>query len=118
MCPNGTSYFCLHHIILLSYLFFMSKVKIENKKINLFQTLNFLVLVSFSNKEISFSKIILLVENLYLPLHCKREETTFASEVESLAQLAEHIPFKDGVLGSNPRRLTKGRLIFETCDKA
>lgn len=29
-------------------------------------------------------------------------------EGDSLAQLVEHIPFKDGVLGSNPRRITKG----------
>ena len=27
---------------------------------------------------------------------------------DSLAQQVEHIPFKDGVLGSNPRRITKG----------
>ena len=26
---------------------------------------------------------------------------------DSLAQQVEHIPFKDGVLGSNPRRITK-----------
>ena len=25
---------------------------------------------------------------------------------DSLAQQVEHIPFKDGVLGSNPRRIT------------
>ena len=28
---------------------------------------------------------------------------------DSLAQQVEHIPFKDGVLGSNPRRITKER---------
>ena len=28
------------------------------------------------------------------------------SEVDPLAQLVEHIPFKDGVLGSNPKRIT------------
>lgn len=28
-------------------------------------------------------------------------------EGDSLAQLVEHIPFKDGVLGSNPRRITE-----------
>lgn|GEM_PF-2226678 len=32
-----------------------------------------------------------------------------ASKAESLAQQVEHIPFKDGVLGSNPRRFTKGK---------
>ena len=26
---------------------------------------------------------------------------------DSLAQLVEHIPFKDGVLGSSPKRITK-----------
>lgn len=26
---------------------------------------------------------------------------------DSLAQLVEHIPFKDRVLGSNPRRITR-----------
>ena len=26
---------------------------------------------------------------------------------DSLAQQVEHIPFKDGVLGSNPRRITE-----------
>ena len=31
---------------------------------------------------------------------------TFAP-LDSLAQQVEHIPFKDGVLGSNPRRITK-----------
>ena len=30
-----------------------------------------------------------------------------SNKVDSLAQQAEHIPFKDGVLGSNPRRITK-----------
>ena len=34
-------------------------------------------------------------------------------EVDSLAQLVEHIPFKDGVLGSSPKRVTeKDRLRF------
>ena len=35
--------------------------------------------------------------------------TTFAAlfqKNDSLAQQVEHIPFKDGVLGSNPRRIT------------
>ena len=30
-----------------------------------------------------------------------------AQEVDSLAQQVEHIPFKDGVLGSSPRRITE-----------
>ena len=29
------------------------------------------------------------------------------AQIDSLAQLVEHIPFKDGVLGSNPRRITE-----------
>ena len=28
---------------------------------------------------------------------------------DSLAQQVEHIPFKDGVLGSNPRRITENK---------
>ena len=30
-----------------------------------------------------------------------------AQEVDSLAQQVEHIPFKDGVLGSSPKRITE-----------
>ena len=41
-----------------------------------------------------------IVKKIVLPLH------RFYGD--SLAQLVEHIPFKDGVLGSNPRRITKG----------
>ena len=29
------------------------------------------------------------------------------NEVDSLAQQVEHIPFKDGVLGSSPKRITE-----------
>ena len=32
-----------------------------------------------------------------------------ATKVDSLAQQVEHIPFKDGVLGSSPRRITETR---------
>ena len=31
-------------------------------------------------------------------------------KVDSLAQQVEHIPFKDGVLGSSPRRITPKRI--------
>ena len=31
------------------------------------------------------------------------------NEVDSLAQQVEHIPFKDGVLGSSPKRITETR---------
>ena len=34
-------------------------------------------------------------------------ENLSANKVDSLAQQVEHIPFKDGVLGSSPRRITK-----------
>ena len=33
--------------------------------------------------------------------------TAFKKKAESLAQQVEHIPFKDGVLGSSPKRFTK-----------
>ena len=33
-----------------------------------------------------------------------------AHEVDSLAQQVEHIPFKDGVLGSSPKRITERRI--------
>ncbi len=35
-----------------------------------------------------------------VPLHPQNHEN------DSLAQQVEHIPFKDGVLGSNPKRIT------------
>ena len=37
-----------------------------------------------------------------------------AHEVDSLAQQVEHIPFKDGVLGSSPKRITERRDSFES----
>ena len=47
-----------------------------------------------------------------------KKSITFAAlfEDDSLAQQVEHIPFKDGVLGSNPRRITSvsTRKIFFT----
>ena len=33
---------------------------------------------------------------------------------DSLAQQVEHIPFKDGVLGSNPRRITEAVIYVIT----
>ena len=44
-----------------------------------------------------------IVKKIVLPLH------RFYGD--SLAQLVEHIPFKDGVVGSNPTRITKLRFI-------
>ena len=39
-----------------------------------------------------------------IPLHSLN-----GTKVDSLAQQVEHIPFKDGVLGSSPRRITRRR---------
>ena len=36
------------------------------------------------------------------------------NKVDSLAQQVEHIPFKDGVLGSSPRRITERRDSIES----
>ena len=41
-----------------------------------------------------------------IPLHSLN-----GTKVDSLAQQVEHIPFKDGVLGSNPRRITRKQEI-------
>ena len=41
--------------------------------------------------------------------HFKRKNATKA---ESLAQQVEHIPFKDGVLGSSPRRITPKKVFI------
>ena len=35
---------------------------------------------------------------------------------DSLAQQVEHIPFKDGVVGSNPTRITKGSSLTPSGD--
>ena len=37
----------------------------------------------------------------------KAHRNTEYAQDDSLAQQVEHIPFKDGVLGSNPRRITE-----------
>ena len=42
-----------------------------------------------------------------LPLHPLNR-----TKVDSLAQQVEHIPFKDGVLGSSPKRITKKEGTF------
>ena len=39
----------------------------------------------------------------------KAYRNTEYSNDDSLAQQVEHIPFKDGVLGSNPRRITENK---------
>ena len=46
----------------------------------------------------------------FLPLHSQMRKHVCrltAKEVDSLAQQVEHIPFKDGVLGSSPKRITE-----------
>ena len=47
----------------------------------------------------NFSILLLVFTKMALPLHRIKKN-------DSLAQQVEHIPFKDGVLGSNPRRIT------------
>ena len=45
------------------------------------------------------------IKSLYLHPHSRKE-------YDSIAQLVEHITFNDGVLGSSPSRVTKGRVIL------
>ena len=47
----------------------------------------------------------LQIKSLYLHPHSSKE-------YDSIAQLVEHITFNDGVLGSSPSRVTKGRVIY------
>ena len=47
----------------------------------------------------------LFCQKIVVPLHPHSMIRMFS--VDSLAQQVEHIPFKDGVLGSNPRWITK-----------
>ena len=42
-----------------------------------------------------------------LPTFALANAKALAQEVDSLAQQVEHIPFKDGVLGSSPKRITE-----------
>ena len=42
---------------------------------------------------------------MWLSLH------RFKTKADSVAQLVEHIPFKDGVLGSNPSWITKQTML-------
>ena len=48
-----------------------------------------------------------------MPIYCTDKKNNLSLHPnstrigDSLAQQVEHIPFKDGVLGSNPRRITK-----------
>ncbi len=53
---------------------------------------------AFCTKIAVFSPKTCIVQKIVLPLH------RFYGD--SLAQLVEHIPFKDGVVGSNPTRIT------------
>ena len=48
-----------------------------------------------------------MVQKIVLPLH------RFYGD--SLAQLVEHIPFKDGVVGSNPTRITTKTASTTAC---
>ena len=68
------------------------------KKMHYFADLNFLNLfLTFFAKSFAYIKI-----NTNFASLSERKALT----VGSLAQLVEHIPFKDGVLGSNPKRVT------------
>ena len=51
--------------------------------------------------KIKWKKYCIFENNAYL---CTR---ILDFTVDSLAQQVEHIPFKDGVLGSSPKRITK-----------
>ena len=53
----------------------------------------------FARKSQFFLSKTCIVQKIAIPLH------RFYGD--SLAQLVEHIPFKDGVVGSNPTRITK-----------
>ena len=64
-------------------------------------------------------------KKLPINLHSSKIVPTFASLLrnkpqsnkgDSLAQLVEHIPFKDGVVGSNPTRITKGSSLTPSGD--
>ena len=44
------------------------------------------------------------IKNNHISLHTHYKSN---AQDDSLAQQVEHIPFKDGVLGSNPRRITE-----------
>ena len=48
----------------------------------------------------NYLSFLLLNKRKDVPLHPQNNEN------DSLAQQVEHIPFKDGVLGSNPKRIT------------
>ena len=48
-----------------------------------------------------------------LPTFALANAKALAHEVDSLAQQVEHIPFKDGVLGSSPKRITERRTLNE-----
>ena len=46
------------------------------------------------------------IKNNRISLHTHYKSN---AQDDSLAQQVEHIPFKDGVLGSNPRRITENK---------
>ena len=47
-----------------------------------------------------------------VPTFALANAKALAQEVDSLAQQVEHIPFKDGVLGSSPKRITEREELF------
>lgn len=62
---------------------------------------------AFCTKIAVFSPKTCIVKKIVLPLH------RFYGD--SLAQLVEHIPFKDGVVGSNPTRITTKTASTTAC---
>ena len=48
------------------------------------------------------------MQNIFCQFKNKVYFFTLKLEDDYVAQLVEHIPFKDGVLGSNPSMITKG----------
>ena len=55
-----------------------------------------------------FFKNICVYQKNVVPLH-----PLLTKSRESVAQQVEHIPFKDGVLGSSPKRITERRALNE-----
>ena len=65
------------------------------------------ILMLFARKSQFFLSKTCIVQKIVLPLH------RFYGD--SLAQLVEHIPFKDGVVGSNPTRITTKTASTTAC---
>ena len=60
--------------------------------------------------DIKICRVAIIVVPLH-PLFVRRARLQYVAEYESVAQQVEHIPFKDGVLGSSPSWFTEQRAI-------